>query len=407
MVNVEGSKATVSNGNHEKSLSEAASTLKRILMVDDEPNVLQGYKRQLHKNYELVLAHSGEEGLKALEEDGPFAVVVSDQKMPGMDGVTFLAAVRKQYPDIVRMMLSGQADLDETIAAVNEGNIFRFISKPSTPEILSKALDAAIRQYSLMVAEVELLDKTLKGSIQSLVEVLSLANPHAFGRSTRVNKVVKQMAINMDYPLLWELEMATLLSNLGMITVPDKILTKVFMGKILEKDEKEIFSSHPVAGYKLLNEVPRLGTVAKWVKDQSIGFDRAELQAAKGTKLEQIVLGRNILNLGLEFDHLVAIGNLSEAAAVAKIINNSKIGKYNTEVVDALKNVIFPPREPVEVHSLNEIKVFMTTAEAIQDEEGNEIIPEGQLVNQPTIQKLKNLESSIKIKFPIQMWVED
>src|SRR5829696_4359 len=135
----------------------------KILCVDDERNVLEAYQRSLRKEFHIEIATSGAEGLAAVESQGPYAVIVSDMRMPGMDGIRFLAKVKEKAPDSVRIMLTGNADQQTAIEAVNEGNIFRFLTKPCPPETLAKALSAGLQQYWLVVAEKELLEKTLSG----------------------------------------------------------------------------------------------------------------------------------------------------------------------------------------------------------------------------------------------------
>jgi len=103
--------------------------LRRILCVDDEPNVLQAFERQLRREFDLQTALGPELGLQALAANGPFAVVVSDLRMPGMNGIEFLTHVRQTAPDTVRVMLTGDADLGATIKAVNEGRIFQFFDQ--------------------------------------------------------------------------------------------------------------------------------------------------------------------------------------------------------------------------------------------------------------------------------------
>ena len=125
----------------------------RVLFVDDEPKVLDGFRRQLRKHTEILTATSGLEGLDMLEWQGPFAVVVSDMRMPGMSGTEFLAAVRERSPDSVRIVLSGQADLESAIAAVNEGQIFRFLTKPCSADALRGAVDAGLAQHRLIIAD--------------------------------------------------------------------------------------------------------------------------------------------------------------------------------------------------------------------------------------------------------------
>jgi len=112
----------------------------KILLVDDEPNILQSYRRGLRKEWNVVTALSGEEGLQSIENQGPFSVIVSDFNMPRMDGIKFLAKSMENAPGSVRIMLTGQGDFQIATRAVNEGNIFRFITKPCTLEQLDNAL---------------------------------------------------------------------------------------------------------------------------------------------------------------------------------------------------------------------------------------------------------------------------
>ncbi len=119
----------------------------KILLVDDEPKVLAAIKRQLRKQFRFETALSGEEALKIIEEKGPFAVVVSDYKMPGMNGIDFLCKVKTVDPDTVRMMLTGSADMSTAIQAVNEGSIFQFHPKPCPADTLGKAIRSGIDKY--------------------------------------------------------------------------------------------------------------------------------------------------------------------------------------------------------------------------------------------------------------------
>ena len=113
---------------------------RKILLVDDEPNILAAFKRQLRQNFQIEIAEGGQRGLDAINSLGPFAVVVSDMNMPGMNGIEFLSKVKERSPDSIRMMLTGRADLQVAMEAVNEGNIFRFLTKPILSNTFSKAL---------------------------------------------------------------------------------------------------------------------------------------------------------------------------------------------------------------------------------------------------------------------------
>src|SRR5579863_6628829 len=112
----------------------------KILLVDDEAAILEGYQRLLRRDFRIDVARGGKSTLASLESSGPYAVVVSDMRMPEMDGAQLLAKVKVLSPDTVRVMLTGNADIQTAVSAVNEGSIFRFLTKPCTKETLAKAL---------------------------------------------------------------------------------------------------------------------------------------------------------------------------------------------------------------------------------------------------------------------------
>jgi len=120
----------------------------KILFVDDDSNILDAYKRQLKRQFHVETARGGEEGLNAVTNHGPYAVIVSDLRMPGMDGNQFLSRVKEIAPESVRMMLTGFADLKTAMDAINRGNIFRLLTKPCAKEVLADALSVGIKQFN-------------------------------------------------------------------------------------------------------------------------------------------------------------------------------------------------------------------------------------------------------------------
>lgn len=130
---------------------------RKVLFVDDEPNILEGVRRQLRKLVALDTASSAEEGMRVVLEKGPYAVVISDMRMPHMNGTKFLTQVRAVHPDTVRMILSGQADIESTIAAINDAQIFRFLTKPCSGEQMVAAVEAVLQQFAHNQAVRELL----------------------------------------------------------------------------------------------------------------------------------------------------------------------------------------------------------------------------------------------------------
>ncbi|MCP4965099.1 MAG: response regulator [bacterium] len=127
----------------------------RVVCVDDEPRVLKGLRRRIGRDYDVATAESGPEALTLMRSAEPFQVIISDMRMPGMTGAQFLAQARTEFPDTVRILLTGQSDLDDAILAINDGHVFRFLSKPCPPEVLMPALEEGVEHYRLIQAERE------------------------------------------------------------------------------------------------------------------------------------------------------------------------------------------------------------------------------------------------------------
>lgn len=130
-----------------------AAPLPRVLLVDDEPAILDGLRRQLASSFDIATAVGGREALQLMERSEPFPVVLSDMRMPGLDGATFLTIVRKRFPDTVRMLLTGQSDLESTIAAINGGQIYRYLTKPCPISLLEAALHDAVAVHHRVSGE--------------------------------------------------------------------------------------------------------------------------------------------------------------------------------------------------------------------------------------------------------------
>jgi CheY-like chemotaxis protein len=283
-------------------------TAHRILFVDDEPNVLDSARRQFRKEFTVDTATSGQAGLALLASDGPFAVIVSDMRMPGMNGADFLATARRIAPDTVRMILSGQSDLDAAIAAVNDGHIFRFLTKPCPADALRAALEAGIAQYQLVRAEQELLGKTLQGVVETLTDILGITNPMARQRTTRVRQYATAIADALGVAMPWDLRLATLLSQIGCVTLPADLLERLYGGETLTADEQARYGRHPQAAAQLIARIPRLEPVAAMISRQLTPADFAALPAEVGT-WDQSTLSTVILHIATSLDERLTAGD--------------------------------------------------------------------------------------------------
>ncbi len=372
----------------------------KILFVDDEPLVLQGYQRQLRKVYDVSVAEGGQAGLSVLESQGPFALVVSDFRMPGMDGAKFLRQVKDKMPDAVRMMLSGQADLAAVIETVNEGSIFRFLSKPCSPEILCKALEDGIRQHQLVCAEKELLEHTLSGSVKALADVLALVNPEVFGKSSRIKRYVAGLAEHLGLEDQWRLDVAASLSQIGCVVTPHEILEKIEKGEALTPFEENVFILHPRIGADLLKSIPRLEEVTQIIEFQLKHFDGSGLPG-NGVKGEDIPIGARLLKVAIDFDSLRS-RNLPRSEAFREL--QTRVGWYDPKVMAAL-NEVFVPEQRFQLVSLelSQVEPNMVVAEAITDIAGKVLVAKGQLLTEWMVGRLKELTNRMNLKQTIQV----
>ena len=371
----------------------------KILFVDDDPKVLQAYRRMLAERLEVETAEGAEKGLDLIENRGPYAVVISDLRMPGMDGIEFLAKVSVTSPDTVRMVLTGNADLETAIDAVNEGNIFRFLTKPCPPETMVKSLIAGIRQYRLVTAEKELLDKTLTGSMKLLTDILAMVAPEAFGRAVRFREAVRWIARDLRIENVSNVEMAWMFSHIGYITVPAEIAAKQLTGQPLSAGETELVANVPEMVCKLLENIPRLESAARIVAYQNVHFDRSSMP--KGLTLDdEIPLESGILKIVSDIARMESCRMPKEKIIAAL---NEKAGWYHPAVLEAAVKVFTKPRPEtaeleVGVTELRPGDMLLTDVYTI---EGKLLVAAGSEVSKVYLERIRNFARFVGVEEPI------
>jgi len=373
----------------------------RVLCVDDEPNILHGLRRHLRREYEVLTAVGGEEGLRLLEEEGPFVVVVSDQRMPGMDGVTFLRKVREISPETVRIMLTGQADLRDAAAAVNEGSVFRFLTKPVLPEVLLEALAAAVRQHELERAEKELLEETLAGSVRVLTEILSIISPTAFSRVTSIHAFVQHLGERFSFPAPWQLDIAGRLALLGCVTVPGDVLERWLAGQELDAEERELVSAAPRTAAELLSRIPRLEDVAAMLAAQA---DPPPADApADPASLPPILLGGQILRTAVAYDLEILRGHPRRAALSAL---RERTTEFLPALVEALGDAELPGERMVlrTVHA-DELAMGMVLDQDLRARNGLVLLRQGQEITFAVLERLRAFARGVGIEEPVRVKV--
>lgn len=358
----------------------------RILFVDDEPLALEGLSRSVYREFKADLAEGPEAGLQKVKRDGPYIVVVSDMRMPVMDGAEFLSQVRTLAPDSIRVMLTGYADAEAAMRAVNEGRIFRFLNKPVTAEDLTLTLRACVAQYDLMLREKELLEKTLAGAIRVLSEVLQLANPVAFNKGARINQYVRHISRKLCLSDTWQYEIAAMLSELGCLTLTPDLLEAIHAGEPLTPEHERRYSQHPQIAHDLLARIPRLELVADMIlqqKDVPTDLSRSLSPAA-----ESVRRGAQMLKVSLAFDRLLSTGSERQEALLALSRNPVE---YNAQMVAALADFRLS-RGPTELRPIDvrDLRPGMILSGDLRSTTGTLIAAKGHEVSQALVKTVRN-----------------
>ncbi len=378
--------------------------MSKILFVDDERNILEAYKRTLIKNFDIVATDSGDKALEIIENDHSFKVIISDYKMPKMNGVELLEKVREISPETIQIMLTGQADMKAIIDLINKGKIFRFLTKPCSQEDMLKNLNDAIRQYELVAAEKELLGKTLGGSIKVLTDLLALAKPQAFEKTQRVRNLARIITSNLNIQNTWQLEIASMLSQIGCVTIPDDILKKKYRGLTLSDDENVMFSFHPSIGADMIKAIPRMEKVSEIIRYQEKDFDGSGFPLDE-IKEEQIPEGARILKIILDYERMIS-GGVEKEKAILDM--KKKSGVYDPELLVIAEKSFLQKGDKsrsfitksIPVDQLNE---DMYLAEDVMSASGNILGSKNQKFTEALITTFKNYARNHQLKETISV----
>lgn len=373
-----------------------------ILCVDDEPQVLAGLSLHLRRHFEVLTATSGAEALKLLKSRRDVKAVMSDMRMPVMDGATFLREARVLSPDAPRLLLTGNADVESAIAAVNNGQIFRFLVKPCAPETVLASMQAAVEQHRLITAERVLLGNTLNGTIKALIDVLSMSSPLAFGQASRIKQLAGELAEHVLPEQRWAVEMTAMLAPLGSITLPDHVAEKVYGGQPLTLEERRMIERCPALTENLLNNIPRLElvrTILALVNDHpppaQFTLTAAELRAAQR--------GADILRVALDFDAMDLEAHPTEVV-IATL--RSRSGRYDPAVLAALDTIrgrggVVREIREIPVSSLREGMVIAADLRLVN---GALLIARGFEVTQSLVERIRNLRVG-NIMSPVRVYM--
>lgn len=374
-------------------MTPATQPKPRLLVVDDEPELLDGLRLVLRSRFDVTTALSGAEALALFGDDTPvpFDVIVSDMRMPEMNGATLLTTLRASHPDVPRLLLTGHADLDSAIAAINDAKIFRFLTKPCAPEILIEAIDDAVQQSRLRHIERDLLDRTLTGTVDLLTDVIGLVSHEAAERSARIRTCVHRMCRALDHPIGWDLALASMLSQLGDVVLP--------LGD--DEESPELTDRRVELAAELLIHIPRLDAVAALVRGQLAAEPvRDDEDPGHWTPRE---LNAEILRLAVRLDGLVSGGLTTEQALEALLFDTHPAPGFLLGALATLRS----PEEDAVVQELtaHQLKAGMVLVGDLRLATGPTLAPAGMELTSALIGRIQSFALSTGVEEPIEVQV--
>jgi response regulator RpfG family c-di-GMP phosphodiesterase len=364
----------------------------RILCVDDDENALAAYQRTLRKHYTVDIAINAQSAMNLLNRSGPYAVVVSDMHMPSIDGIRLLSHIKIDHHESIGVMLTGDGDQSTAIQAVNDGSVFRFLTKPCPPDILIKAIDDAVRQYRLQIAERDVLNRTLGGCIQVLTDLLSFSDPQTFARVRHMRERIQVLTQNLGQGDAWEIETAAILAPIGAATIPSEILHKCRTGQELNTNERGMLTRVPGTGHKLLASIPRLEGVARIILYQNKQFDGSGFPPddVAGT---DIPIGARLLRVVNDLSHYEESG-VPTTQAITQL--SSLPGYYDPDILTAAATCL-PGLSGTREHavrqrsvSVRDLRIGHVLRSDICTRDGKLLLPAGHALSATLLERLSN-----------------
>jgi response regulator RpfG family c-di-GMP phosphodiesterase len=359
----------------------------KVLFVDDDVNVLSSMNRRFRKTLDLSTAQSGPDALALLAKSGgDYAVVISDMKMPKMSGARLLEEIQKLYPDIIGIILTGHADVESAVIAVNQGRTFRFLTKPCKPEDIGQAIVDAIKQYRLVHAEQSLLKETLTGSVSMLTELVGISDPLLFYQSGKVKQITAFLLDQMNIEDKWEFEVAAMFANLGYISIPQPLLKKHFSSAVLEPSEQIIVDAAETFSAQLVKHIPRLENVASMLDDRNCGHNIGS-QTPYHAIEDRIKFGGSLVRITTDFVTLLMQG-VSIADAVATLAK--KKDKYDSYLLKLITGYQDADESDGDVISLDaeQLVAGMILLQDVKTNQGVLLLKQNQQLTEAALLKL-------------------
>lgn len=358
----------------------------KILCVDDEESILKGFQLNLRKDFELHLASNGVEGLEVFDREQGFALVLSDMRMPQMDGATMLSEIKKRDPEVVTVLLTGHTDFESAMSAVNEGSIFRMLSKPCPPEMLIRVLNDGLAQHDLIKSKRILLDQTLRGAVDALAQSLSTVKPLFFGRAQRVRRIANELAEMIKLEDAWRVDIASIFSQLAYISLPESVSEDVYYKKDLTSSVKEMVRRFPDDTQKLIEKIPGLEEVGEILEKLAIQH-RFETEDGSGIRKSA-----SILRVALDFDYYEEQGH--DRSLIVQTLKSRK-EEYDPEITECLSQLLVVAEQKYRLEEIliRKLEIGMRLAQELRLSDGLLVASSGTDVDRQLLRVIRNYSS--------------
>lgn len=401
-------------------MNEAVHTILKdqtghVLVVDDEETNRELLRDLLEEQgHQVTEAENGEQALQKVKEN-PLDVILLDVMMPGLDGFEVCRRLKgdPETAPIPVLLVTALTERSDRLTGIEAG-ANDFISKPvDTQDVIFRVRNAIYtmhlfhevqenyeRVQKLELEERELLEKTLHGAVKTLTDILSLVSPSAFSQASRIKRYVQHIVTRLELPDIWEFELAAMLSQIGCVTLPPKVLEKVYAGINLSPDEQKMFSEHPEIGGSLLTSIPRLKSISDMIKAQQQRFHRStegdDFQAE-----DRAALGGHILKVALDLDRLLA-HDQEVGDALKQLRQQTDV--YVPEVLDALEDLeVQLDKTVVKAVTVAELDTWMILNEDVRAGSGMLIASKGQEITSTVLGRLRNFAKNIGVEEPIRV----
>jgi CheY-like chemotaxis protein len=370
----------------------------RILFLDDEQPLLNGIQRRLGHDYDMTCCTAGAEALKIIEQLGPFGAIITDMRMPEMNGIQFIRQAREIAPDAVYIMLTGNQDQATAIEAMNEGQVFRFLNKPCDHDALKRSIDAALHQYQLVTAEKELLQKTFVGAISVLTEVLEIGQPAIYSQASYIEELVGLLTSAVGCSPRWEYKLAARMSPIGLSLLSEQERAYLEIGSPTDSQYLEMYRRSIGISARLIEKIPRLGTVAQIISSQ---LDvNGSLQFHVNESNEEVVhIGATLLRIATFWNSLMRIG-IGPNVAVQEV--RSMFPEIHQAILITLEqwNGYHQAHDVVRIE-VSEIREGMILADDVVATDQSKLMRQGQRLSKASVEKLRTYHESVAAIKPI------